>query len=253
MNIIIQGFGMVGSTLYEALKILGYTHFGIHDPYKGFVVSPNSDRMNRADVLFYCVNEKDGRITDGTLLEKMVGNLVIIKTTLNVGETELMQSMLPGVKLVYMPEFLREDHALDDMLHPDHLVYGAVEQEYSEAANELFLGLSGVRYYVEPKEAELIKLVSNTYPLIKLAFFNQLYDLCIKKGISYDRVIAPQLKNKFNSGKYMEIYNKGGRGGGGKCLPKDLDILLQSDIGRNILTSVKKVNDDLLTKYPKKG
>jgi UDP-glucose 6-dehydrogenase len=65
-------------------------------------------------------------------------------------------------------------------------------------------------------------------------------------------VIAPQLKNKFNSGKYMEIFNKGGRGGGGKCLPKDLDILLQSDIGRDILTSVKKVNDDLLAKYPKK-
>lgn len=252
MNIIIQGFGVVGTTLYEALKILGNTHFGIHDPYKGFVVSPNSDRMNKADVLFYCVNEKDGRITDGSLLEKMVGKLVIIKTTLNVGETELMQSILPGVKIVYMPEFLREDYMLDDLLHPDHLVYGAVEQEYSEAANEIFIGLSGVRYYVEPKEAELIKLVSNTYPLIKLAFFNQLYDLCIEKGISYEHVIAPQLKNKFNSGKYMEIFNKGGRGGGGKCLPKDLDILLQSDIGREILTGVKKVNDDLLAKHPKK-
>jgi len=252
MNILIQGYGMVGSTLHKGLKALGYTNFAVHDPYKGLVVSPNSDRMNKIDVLFYCVNEKDGRITDGTLIEKMVGKLVIIKTTLNVGETELLQSILPGVKIVFMPEFLREDHALNDMLHPDHIVYGAVEQEYADAANEIFIGLSGVRYYVEPKEAELIKLVSNTYPLIKLAFFNQLYDLCIKKGISYDRVIAPQLKNKFNSGKYMEIFNKGGRGGGGKCLPKDLDILLQSDIGRDILLGVKKVNDDLLAKYPKK-
>ena len=85
--------------------------------------------------------------------------------------------------------------------------------EWNEAANEIFIGLSGVRYYVEPKEAELIKLVSNTYPLIKLAFFNQLYDFCIKKGISYDRVIAPQLKNKLEmrkDEKFLSFLSKEG-------------------------------------------
>ncbi len=253
MQIIIQGYGMVGSTLHKGLKALGHTQFGIHDPYKGLVVSANSERMSRADVLFYCVNDKDGRVSDGTLIEKMVGKLVIIKTTVNVGETELLQSMFPGVKLVYMPEFLREDSALDDFLHPDHIVFGSVDTEYSREVDRcLFIHLKAQRFYVEPKEAELIKLISNVYPLIKLAFFNQVYDLCEKREIDYTKVIAPQRANKFNSGKYMEIFNKGGRGGGGKCLPKDLDILLQSNIARGILREVKKVNDKLLADCPKK-
>jgi len=242
---------MVGTTLHQGLKALGYHDIAIHDPFKGYIVSPNSATMEAADVLFYCVNELDGRITDGSLLEKMVGKLVIIKTTLNVGETELIQSILPGVKIVFMPEFLREATPLDDFLHPDHVVFGAVEQEYSELANEVFIGLPGTRYYVEPKEAELIKLVSNTYPLIKLVFFNQLFDFCQERGINYDRVIAPQRRNKFNSGTYMNVIDKGGRGGGGKCLPKDLDILRQS-MSSGLLDEIKRINDGLLAKYPKK-
>jgi len=252
MKILIQGHGMVGSTLHDGLEALGHTDFTIHDPYKGFVASPDSQSVRDADVLFYCVNDKDGRVSDGTLIEKMVGKLVIIKTTIEVGETEQLQSMYPGVKIVFMPEFLREDSPLSDFLRPDHIVFGAVDDEYSRYANTiLFTNLEGPRYFVEPKEAELIKLVSNVYPLIKLVFFNELYDLCEKREIDYSKVIAPQRANKFNSGKYMEIFNKGGRGGGGKCLPKDLDILLQSDIGRGLLTAAKKINDKLLTDCPK--
>jgi UDP-glucose 6-dehydrogenase len=253
MNIIIQGYGVVGDTIHKGLQELGHSNFAIHDPYKGFVVSSNSETMKQADVLFYCVNEPDGRISDGTLIEKMVGKFLIIKTTLHVGETELIQSMLPGVKVVYMPEFLREDSPLTDFHHPDHLVFGSVDTEYSrEVDRRLFIHIDAQRFYVEPKEAELIKLISNVYPLIKLAFFNQVYDLCEKREIDYQKVIAPQKRNKFNSGTYMEIYNKGGRGGGGKCLPKDLNILLQSDISRGLLREVKKINDRLLADCPKK-
>ena len=251
MNIVIQGYGMVGSTLHEGLKTLGYTHFDIHDPPKGFVVSINSDAARRADVLFYCVNEPDGRVSDGTLISQMVGKLVIIKTTVELGETEMLQSLYPGVKIVYMPEFLREDSPLTDFLHPDQIVFGSVDPEYAKEANELFAGIRGLRYSVEPKTAELIKLASNVYPLIKLVFFNELYDLCQKREVDYLAVIEVLKQGRFNSGKYMEIFNKGGRGGGGKCLPKDLDILLQSDIGRGLLTAAKKINDKLLTDCPK--
>jgi len=251
MKILIQGHGMVGSTLHDGLRALGHTDFTIHDPFQGFVVSPNSVNVEDAEVLFYCVNDKDGRVSDGTLIEKMVSKLVVIKTTIEVGETEQLQSMYPGVKIVFMPEFLREDSPLSDFLKPDHVIYGSTELEYSYEADAIFKGLLGIRYFVEPKEAELIKLVSNVYPLIKLVFFNELYDLCQKREIDYKAVVAPQKENKFNSGKYMEIFNKGGRGGGGKCLPKDLDILLQSDIGRPLLAAAKKINDQLLAECPK--
>ena len=254
-EIIIQGYGMVGSHLHLCLQELGFKDIAVHDPYKGLTVSPDSETMERADVLFYCLNDLDGRLSDGSLIEQMVGKLLIIKTTLLVGETELIQSMLPGVKVVYMPEFLREAYAYNDMMEPDHLIYGSVDPDYSALANELFIGIDSPRFFVEPKAAELFKLLSNTYPLLKLVFFNQIYDLCQEREIDYEQVIAPFKNNKFNSGKYMNIVDKGGRGGGGKCLPKDIGILANTkDISLELQTLLKYVatiNAYLLQTYPK--
>jgi UDP-glucose 6-dehydrogenase len=203
--------------------------------------------------LFYCVNDKEGYISDFTLIETFIRRLVIIKTTLQVGELEYIQGMLPGIKLVYMPEFLREATPVEDFLHPDHLVYGAVDPEYSLSADGLFVGINAPRYYMEPKAAELVKLTSNVYPLLKLVFWNQVYDLCKERGVDYDTVVAPLKKNKFNSGKYMEIWNKGGRGGGGKCLPKDLSILLNAKgMDNRLLKVARELNTEYLCHYPKK-
>lgn len=255
MNIIIQGYGMVGSHLHLCLQKLGFDNIAVHDPYKGLTVDPDSETMEYTDVLFYCLNELDGRLKDGSLIEQLVGKLLIIKTTLKVGETELIQSMLPGVKVVYMPEFLREAHALEDMMKPDHLIYGSVDPDYSALANELFIGLDAPRYFVEPKAAEMFKLVSNSYPLLKLVFFNQIYDLCQERDIDYEEVIAPFKNNKFNSGKFMNVLDKGGRGGGGKCLPKDINILLNTkdmslELG-TLLRYVDSINAYLLKAFPK--
>jgi UDP-glucose 6-dehydrogenase len=257
MNILVQGFGMVGSHLVACLKELGFTTIDIHDPYKGLIVSPESETAERADVLFYCVNELDGLIGDGSLIECMEGGTVVIKTTIAVGETEQLQSMYPRIHFVYMPEFLREAYAFDDMMHPDHLIYGAVDPTYSVTVDRMFIGLKAPRHFVEPKAAELYKLLSNSYPLLKLIFFNQVFDLCQTRDIDYEEVIAPFKNNKFNSGKYMNVVDKGGRGGGGKCLPKDINILLNTK-GielelRTLLRYVESINAYLLKFCPKKG
>jgi UDPglucose 6-dehydrogenase len=255
VNIIIQGYGMVGSHLHLCLQKLGFENIAVHDPYKGLTVDPDSETMEYTDVLFYCLNDLDGRLSDGSLIERMVGKLIIIKTTVRVGETEQIQSMLPGVKVVYMPEFLREAHALEDMMHPDHLIYGSVDPDYSALANELFIGLKAPRFFVEPKAAEMFKLLSNSYPLLKLVFFNQIYDLCQERDIDYEQVIAPFKNNRFNSGEYMNVVDKGGRGGGGKCLPKDINILLDTkDISmelHTLLKYVESINGFLLKAFPK--
>jgi UDP-glucose 6-dehydrogenase len=236
---------MVGGSLYSCLQQLGFSHIDIHDPYKSAVVSAKT--AENADVLFYCVNEPDGMISDGTLIEFMTGKLVILKTTLMIGETEQLQSMYPAIHFVYMPEFLRENHAVEDMMNPDHLIYGSVTPEYSVQANELFIGLKAPRFFVEPKAAEIFKLVSNTYPLVKLIFFNQIYDLCQERDVNYEEVIAPMLKNKFNSGTYMSVVDKGGRGGGGKCLPKDAAILFNTrGMEKPLLRAVREANLRLL-------
>ena len=256
-NIIIQGYGMVGTNLYYCLQELGFSNIDVHDPYKGLTIAPDSETIENADVLFYCLNDLDGRLSDGSLIEQLVGKLLIIKTTVRIGETELIQSMLPGVKVVYMPEFLREACAFEDMMKPDHLIYGSVDPDYSALANELFIGLNAPRFFVEPKVAELFKLLSNSYPLLKLIFFNKIYDLCQEREIDYEQVSAMLKTNKFNSGKYMNVVDKGGRGGGGKCLPKDINILLNTtdmDLElRTLLKYVEASNTLLLKNYPKGG
>ncbi len=254
-EIIIQGYGMVGSHLHLCLQELGFNDIAVHDPYKGLIISPESATAERADVLFYCVNELDGIISDGSLIERMEGGTVVIKTTIAVGETEQLQSMYPRIHFVYMPEFLREAYALEDMMNPDHLVYGAVDPTYSAAVDRMFIGLKAPRHFVEPKAAELFKLLSNSYPLLKLIFFNQIYELCQKRDVDYEQVIAPFKNNKFNSGKFMNVVDKGGRGGGGKCLPKDIDILLNTqgiDLElRTLLRYVDSINAYLLKFFPK--
>ena len=251
-NIIIQGYGMVGSHLHLCLQALGFNDVAIHDPFKGRVVSPDSETAERAEFLFYCVNEEDGIIKDGSLIERMVGGFVVLKTTIAIGETELLQSMYPAIHFVYMPEFLREAHAYDDMMEPDHLIYGAVDPDYSAVVNELFIGLKAPRFFVEPKTAEAFKLISNAYPLVKLIFFNQIYDLCQNREIDYDQIVAMLKKNKFNSGEYMKVVDKGGRGGGGKCLPKDTAILMNTiGLNRDLLKYIKVMNDWYLMTYPK--
>ena len=256
-DIIVQGYGMVGTHLVACLNELGFSRIWIHDPYKGLIISPESDVAERAEVLFYCVNELDGLLGDGSLIECLEGGTVVIKTTIAVGETEQLQSMYPRIHFVYMPEFLREAHAFEDMMKPDHLIYGAVDPTYSATVDKMFIGINAPRYFVEPKAAELYKLLSNSYPLLKLIFFNQVYDLCQKRDVDYEQVIAPFKNNKFNSGKYMNVVDKGGRGGGGKCLPKDINILLNTpgiDLElQTLLRYVDSINAYLLKFFPKGG
>jgi UDPglucose 6-dehydrogenase len=221
-----------------------------HDPYKGAVLK--LEYMPLADVLFYCVNEPNGVVTDTSLIEKMEHGLVIIKTTVRVGETARLQHDLPFVKIVFMPEFLSEDTCLDDFMHPDRLVYGSLDPEFSKEANDLFIGLEAPRFFLGPEEAELVKLCSNAYPIMKLVFFNQIYDYCEANNVDYDKVAEALKASRYNSGHYMEISDKGGRGGGGKCFPKDLDILLANPrMPKELLNAVKKINDGLLKRYPK--
>ena len=181
----------------------------------------------------------------------MEGGLIIIKTTLAIGETEQLQSMYPRMKFVYMPEFLSENTAKEDMMNPDFLIYGSVDPEYSALANNLFVSLNVPHHFLEPKEAELAKLVSNVYPIIKIVFFNYIYELCQAYEIDYDRLIVPQYQSKYNGGYYMNIWDKGGRGGGGKCFPKDLKILLVAN-SNALLREVQRLNNYFLNAFPKK-
>ena len=169
---------------------------------------------------------------------------IIIKSTVPIGFTEQVKIENNYENIIFSPEFLREGKSLNDNLYPSRIIIGdngprAVE--FGEILKDLSLKKDTSLIYMNSKEAEAVKLFSNTYLAMRVAFFNELdtfseinnlSSLNIINGISLDERI----------GNY---YNNPSFGYGGYCLPKDTRQLLSNykDIPNDIIKSVIKSNE----------
>ena len=170
--------------------------------------------------------------------------IVVIKSTIPVGFTERMKSMHPTLSIVFSPEFLREGKALHDCLHPSRIVVGGDDRDAKMIA-ELFREASedsDVPMLVTgPTEAETIKLFSNAYLAVRVAFFNELDSFAMSRGlIARDVVQGVSLDPRIGDG-----YNNPSFGYGGYCLPKDVRQLQSemSGIPSNLIAAVDAANE----------
>ena len=229
MKILIAGYGFVGRAHYEVLK---FKHdVVINDPALGY-----NNSYDDVDAVIVCVAtppREDGSCHMDNVfdvIEKTPDVPILIKSTISVEGWDTLLHKFPYKKLNFSPEFLRAESAVEDLKNMNLMLIGGSDNVFWGNVFDINIEIAS------PVELILAKYARNSFLALKVAFFNQMYDLCDEMNIEYSAVahyttIDPRI------GDSHSFVSKE-RGFGGHCFPKDIDALIRTAQRNNVELSI---------------
>jgi len=230
MKITIAGYGFVGQA-HEAL--LKDNHdIQIYDPRLGYT------DFGEPDAVIVCVSTpqyKDGSCYMNNVYEVIEASPdvpILIKSTISVEGWDMLVDCFPNRRITFSPEFLRAASAVEDLKNMDLMLIGGTSCTVWRDVFNVNVEVADAR------ELILAKYARNSFLALKVAFFNQMYDLCDALDIEYAAVAHYTTMDPRIGDSHSFITEE--RGFGGHCFPKDINALVKTAQRNNVELSILK-------------